>query len=209
MTEADRISGVRLRGTDVTGPGALALVPFRQISARGLECHDDATPLQVLEVERVHRIDTDELLAALPDIPITLTGAVFNLDDNACAAVVDRIAREPRGPGTGPGRRGGAEPDQRHLPPSGDRPGPGRAVREVLSRTMFAATVTGSPLESACRVIRHYEPSGRGYYARALALFGNDADGSLPPAGSPHPDPHDGHRARRDAADARGRDAGA
>lgn len=52
-----------------------------------------------------------------------------------------------------------------------------KEVREVLSRTMFAATVTGSPLKSACRVIRAHEPSGRGYYAGALALFGQDASG--------------------------------
>ncbi|MER5766196.1 anthranilate synthase family protein [Streptomyces sp. NPDC001985] len=52
-----------------------------------------------------------------------------------------------------------------------------RDVREVLARTMFAATVTGSPLASACRVIRRYEPSGRGYYAGALALFGRDSEG--------------------------------
>ena len=51
-------------------------------------------------------------------------------------------------------------------------------AREVLRQTMFAATVTGSPLESACRVIRRYEPSGRAYYAGALALLGRDADGA-------------------------------
>lgn len=49
--------------------------------------------------------------------------------------------------------------------------------REVLRQTMFAATVTGSPLQSACRVIRRFEPSGRGYYAGALALLGRDAQG--------------------------------
>jgi len=38
--------------------------------------------------------------------------------------------------------------------------------------------VTGSPLQSACRVIRRFEPSGRGYYAGALALLGRDADGA-------------------------------
>ncbi|EPY1471263.1 TPA: chorismate-binding protein, partial [Pseudomonas aeruginosa] len=31
-----------------------------------------------------------------------------------------------------------------------------RDVREVLRETLFAPTVTGSPLESACRVIRRY-----------------------------------------------------
>ncbi|PRY15105.1 anthranilate synthase family protein [Kineococcus rhizosphaerae] len=50
-------------------------------------------------------------------------------------------------------------------------------AREVLRQTMFAATVTGSPLQSACRVIKRFEPSGRGYYAGALALLGHDAEG--------------------------------
>ncbi|MGY3061770.1 anthranilate/para-aminobenzoate synthase component I [Streptomyces sp. TE3672] len=294
MTESDRISGIPLPGKGVTGPGTLALAPFRQIRERGLECHDDATPLQVLEVERAHRIDADEL----PDAPVTLSGAGSDLDD-AYAAVVDRIVRNEITPGTGAnfvirrdltarledygpqvaltlfrrlitGESGaywtfcvhtgagdgagagralvGASPEAHvrvrgdevvlnpisgtyRYPATGPDPngllaflkdaketgelymvvdeelkmlcavadrdvrvrGPflremahlahteleigGRGVREVLSRTMFAASVTGSPLESACRVIRHYEPSGRGYYAGALALFGNDADG--------------------------------
>ncbi|MFI6941057.1 anthranilate synthase family protein [Streptomyces sp. NPDC050418] len=51
-------------------------------------------------------------------------------------------------------------------------------VREVLKETMFAATVTGSPVENACRVIRRYEDGGRGYYAGALALIGRDAGGA-------------------------------
>ncbi|RSS72231.1 anthranilate synthase family protein [Streptomyces sp. WAC06614] len=56
-------------------------------------------------------------------------------------------------------------------------------VREVLRETMFAATVTGSPVENACRVIARHEPVGpdgvaRGYYAGALALLGTDAAGA-------------------------------
>ncbi|MEV5679869.1 anthranilate synthase family protein [Streptomyces sp. NPDC052179] len=51
-------------------------------------------------------------------------------------------------------------------------------VREVLRETMFAATVTGSPVQNACRVIERYEPGGRGYYAGALALLRRDANGS-------------------------------
>lgn len=50
-------------------------------------------------------------------------------------------------------------------------------VREVLKETMFAATVTGSPVQNACRVIRRYETGGRGYYAGALALLSVDAHG--------------------------------
>jgi len=56
-------------------------------------------------------------------------------------------------------------------------------VRDVLRETMFAATVTGSPVQNACRVIERYEPLGRdgvgrGYYAGALALIGRDAGGA-------------------------------
>ncbi|MPY49967.1 anthranilate synthase family protein [Streptomyces acidicola] len=49
--------------------------------------------------------------------------------------------------------------------------------REVLRETLFAPTVTGSPLESACRVIGRYEQEGRGYYSGVVALMGRDAEG--------------------------------
>ncbi|GAA3034055.1 chorismate-binding protein [Actinokineospora globicatena] len=52
-----------------------------------------------------------------------------------------------------------------------------RDPREVLAMTLFAPTVTGSPVESACKVIRRYEPEGRGYYSGVVALIGTDADG--------------------------------
>ncbi|MEU7055773.1 anthranilate synthase family protein [Streptomyces sp. NPDC046197] len=51
-------------------------------------------------------------------------------------------------------------------------------VREVLKETMFAATVTGSPVQNACRVIERHEVGGRGYYAGALALLGKDSGGA-------------------------------
>jgi phenazine biosynthesis protein phzE len=59
-----------------------------------------------------------------------------------------------------------------------------RDVREVLRDTMYAATVTGSPVENACRLIKKYEPEGRGYYGAALALLGRDKQGR-PTADSP------------------------
>ncbi len=52
-----------------------------------------------------------------------------------------------------------------------------RDPREILRDTMFAATVTGSPVENACRLIARYETEGRGYYGAALALFGRDRQG--------------------------------
>ncbi len=52
-----------------------------------------------------------------------------------------------------------------------------RDVREVLRDTMYAATVTGSPVQNACRLIKQYETEGRGYYGAALALIGRDREG--------------------------------
>lgn len=44
-------------------------------------------------------------------------------------------------------------------------------VREILRLTMFAPTVTGSPMGNACTVIARHETSGRGYYSGVLAHF--------------------------------------
>lgn len=52
-----------------------------------------------------------------------------------------------------------------------------RDPREVLRDTMYAATVTGSPVENACRLIKQYEQVGRGYYGAALAILGRDDAG--------------------------------
>ncbi|MEV6923904.1 chorismate-binding protein [Dactylosporangium sp. NPDC051485] len=44
--------------------------------------------------------------------------------------------------------------------------------RHILRETLFAPTVTGSPLENACRVIARHERRGRGYYSGIAALVG-------------------------------------
>ncbi|MFD2792141.1 chorismate-binding protein [Promicromonospora vindobonensis] len=46
--------------------------------------------------------------------------------------------------------------------------------REALRLTMFAPTVTGSPMENACTVITRHETRPRGYYSGILALFEPD-----------------------------------
>ena len=53
-----------------------------------------------------------------------------------------------------------------------------RDPRDILRETLFAPTVTGSPLESACRVIGRYETRGRGYYSGVAALLGRDEHGA-------------------------------
>ncbi len=53
----------------------------------------------------------------------------------------------------------------------------GSDPRDILRETLLAPTVTGSPLENACRVISRYEPYGRGYYSGVAALIGHDRHG--------------------------------
>ncbi|WP_285103460.1 chorismate-binding protein [Promicromonospora sp. MEB111] len=47
--------------------------------------------------------------------------------------------------------------------------------RDALRLTMFAPTVTGSPMENACTVIARHETRPRGYYSGFLALFEPEA----------------------------------
>ncbi len=52
--------------------------------------------------------------------------------------------------------------------------------RDILRETMFAPTVTGSPLESACHVLRRHEHGGRGHYSGVVALIGrNELDSAI------------------------------
>ncbi|WP_292834106.1 chorismate-binding protein [Microbacterium sp.] len=50
--------------------------------------------------------------------------------------------------------------------------------RDILRETMFAPTVTGSPMQNACTVIRRHERAPRGYYSGVAALFTPRADGT-------------------------------
>jgi 2-amino-4-deoxychorismate synthase len=280
----------------------LALVPFRQVRERGFACHDDGTPLRCLRVTSTVLLDPAEVAECLPEGPIVAGNGRFDPDDEAYAAIVERVVRDEIGHGeganfvirrdfscdlSGPANRTalalfrrllaaeqgaywtfvvhagdrtlvGATPE-RHVtmqgeqvtmnpisgtyryPPQGptvegllaflaDRKetdelymvvdeelkqmsaagdlggrvlGPylkqmghlahteyllaGRSsldVGEVLRATMFAATVTGSPVENACRVIADHEATGRGWYAGVLALIGRDARG-LPTLDAP------------------------
>lgn len=50
-------------------------------------------------------------------------------------------------------------------------------IIDLLRETMFAATVTGGPIENACTVIERHEKSARRYYASTIALIGRDSLG--------------------------------
>lgn len=51
-------------------------------------------------------------------------------------------------------------------------------IFDLFTDSMFAATVVGSPVENACRIIKKYTGSSRRYYGSALMLVGRDPDGS-------------------------------
>lgn len=57
--------------------------------------------------------------------------------------------------------------------------------RDILRETMFAPTVTGSPMQNACTVIQRHERAPRGYYSGVVALFtpapggGHDLDAPI------------------------------
>ncbi|KRB36086.1 anthranilate synthase family protein [Microbacterium sp. Root180] len=56
--------------------------------------------------------------------------------------------------------------------------------RDILRETMFAPTVTGSPMQNACTVITRHEQTPRGYYSGVAALFTPRADAA--PGGQSH-----------------------
>ncbi|MFY1691619.1 anthranilate synthase family protein [Plantactinospora sp. WMMB782] len=277
------------------GPRTLALVPYRQVTERGFDCVDDGAPLECLILDEPDRVPLAEALAVLPEVPVPVGDAGFDIADPEYARIVDRVLADEIGRGEGAnfvihrcylgnlagpalpaalaafrrlltGERGaywtflvhtggrilvGASPE-RHVsvedglvmmnPISGTLRHPGRPadraellrfladpkeidelymvldeelkmmatvaehggqvigpylkemanlthteyllagrgsrdVRDVLRETMFAPTVTGSPMENACRVIARHEGRGRGYYAGVLALLGVDEAG--------------------------------
>ncbi len=56
----------------------------------------------------------------------------------------------------------------------------GRSRKDMIDlfrHSMYAPTVTGSPVENACRISRKYDPQSRRYYSGAFALLGRDAEG--------------------------------
>ncbi|RIQ29564.1 anthranilate synthase family protein [Jiangella rhizosphaerae] len=286
VVDVDRLADIPLPDGD--SPATLALIPYRQLSERGFECHDDGAPLRCLRVRsRSHLSRADVVAAVSGDVDVAPGG--FDVADDEYADIVGRVIRDEIGRGAGAnfvirrdylarltgsvphaalrlfGRLLTGEPGaywtfavhagdltmvgatpERHVsvddgtvvmnPISGTYRVPadgatsddllrfladpketeelfmvvdeelkmmsavcedgGRVlgpylkemshlihteyllegatrldVRDVLRETMFAPTVTGSPLENAARVITRYEVGGRGYYAGVAALI--------------------------------------
>ncbi|HWG22803.1 anthranilate synthase family protein [Actinospica sp.] len=79
------------------GGELLALVPYRQLLERGDECHDDATPLRALIVERRETIRIDEL----PSGDARIRDGGFDVDDDTYARQVKTVLDEEIGTGEG------------------------------------------------------------------------------------------------------------
>lgn len=305
-TDLESLADIPMAASDEPGWNSLVLIPFAQVRERGFAAHQDGTPLSMITADICRELPLDDVLAALPDVPIGFTDrGGFETSDTDYAALVRTVIDEEIGQGEGAnlviGRkyratvagwghdraltvfrrllereRGaywtfciftgdryliGASPE-RHVSVEGGHVqmnpisgtfrlsgtstqaerkqrllefladekeiyelfmvvdeelkqmceichegglvlGPflkpmshlvhteyllsGRTredIRQVLRDTMFAATVTGSPVENACRLIAQYEPEGRGYYASVAALIGHDTDG-MPKADAP------------------------
>ncbi|WP_407358333.1 chorismate-binding protein [Microbacterium sp. LTA6] len=280
---------------DGTPREIFAMVPYRQVRERGFVAQDDAAPLRCLIVDEHLALPTADLLGELPEAPIPLQDAGFDISDDDYATIVERVIADEIGRGEGanfvirrdftaridaddrtaaltwfrallahergaywtflvvtPGHIAvGASPEAhvvaregivtmnpisgtfRHpaggatketlidflsstketeelfmvvdeelkmmsavCSDGGRITGPhlkemsrlthteymlrGRSrldPRDILRETMFAPTVTGSPMQNACAVIRRHERAPRGYYSGVAALFTPNADG--------------------------------
>lgn len=86
------------------GLPVLALVPYRQITERGFDAHDDGTPLRVLRptsAAAYQTVGVDQLVAALPSTPVEVTDERFSVSDDDYAAIVRRVIEEEIGNGEG------------------------------------------------------------------------------------------------------------
>jgi phenazine biosynthesis protein phzE len=80
----------------------LVAVPFRQVRERGFAAIDDGTPLTVVDIEAEHEVAVDDLLAALPDVPVEFADrGGFATSDEDYAKVVEAIIRDEIGQGEG------------------------------------------------------------------------------------------------------------
>jgi 2-amino-4-deoxychorismate synthase len=273
----------------------LVLIPYRQIAERGFAAPDDGVPLIAISVSEQATASVTDVCARIPDVPVTLEGGRFDVEDTEYANIVRKIIADEIGtgeganfvikrsfianisdyspscaltffrhlleseqgaywtfiihtgeytlvgatperhitvengtavmnpisgtylyPDTGPTVPGvmefladGKETEELYMvldeelkmmaricDAGGSIAGPylremaqlahteyfiegqtSRDVRAIFRETMFAPTVTGSPLASAARVISRYEPEGRGYYSGVAAVIGKDGSG--------------------------------
>jgi 2-amino-4-deoxychorismate synthase len=84
----------------VTGTQTLVVLPYRQLTERGLACRDDGTPLVAMPVRSYATVSVTEALATLPrEVPVGYGD--FVPDDAAYRDIVRRVLADEIGRGEG------------------------------------------------------------------------------------------------------------
>ena len=101
IVDVDVLADIPLTAADGSPQEVLAMVPYRQVVERGFAAHDDGAPLRCLVVDERVRIDSGDVLAALPDEQVPLGDAGFDIDDARYAEIVRTVIRDEIGRGEG------------------------------------------------------------------------------------------------------------
>jgi phenazine biosynthesis protein phzE len=166
----DRLAAIPLPAAP--GPQTLAVIPYRQVAERGFDCVDDAAPLECLRITGRHRLRLADALAALPDAPVTATGAAFDPPDDAYGRIVDAVLRDEIATGEGANfvihrtltARLATDPLAATMASS--------PLAATMASSPLAATMASSPLAAAAAALRHLLLRERGAYWTFLVHTG-------------------------------------
>ncbi|BCB91804.1 anthranilate synthase family protein [Phytohabitans suffuscus] len=79
----------------------LVAVPYRQVTERGFDCHDDRAPLLAMRVREQAELSRAQALAGLPERDVPVSGDGFDISDEDYAAIVKRVVADEIGQGAG------------------------------------------------------------------------------------------------------------
>jgi len=103
VCQVDTLAELPLPAGPATGGrhDLLVAVPYRQVTERGYDCHDDGAPLLAMRVHEQFGLDREQALAGLPERAVPVTDADFDLSDEDYAAIVKRVVGDEIGQGAG------------------------------------------------------------------------------------------------------------
>ncbi|SCL21982.1 phenazine biosynthesis protein phzE [Micromonospora inyonensis] len=103
VCEMDGLADLPLPGEPANGArhDLLVAIPYRQITERGFDCHDDHAPLLAMRVHRQARLSRAQALASLPERNVPVSDAGFDVSDEDYAAIVRRVLADEIGQGAG------------------------------------------------------------------------------------------------------------